>query len=301
VLIAQLSWRWVFFINVPVGAALLVLALKVLPRSERSVQRYRPDVWGVVLLASFMLSIMVATTALAHLGQWFPDAALGFACLACAASARGIVRHSSRRENPLIPMRFVSGPGFRVVNLINVVYGACVLGLATLLPLYAQGRYHLSVLESGALLTARAVGSIVVATAAAFLLERTGYRTPIRIGLAGIALGFLLTAIQPAGMPVLPWLVGAAAITGIGFGVSTPAASNAALALAPNAVGVVTGLRGVGRQAGAITAVSIATGVASLAGSQSVALAVVFAVAAACVLALLPLVRQLPEDGGQPA
>jgi MFS family permease len=193
-------------------------------------------------------------------------------------------------------MAFVTGPGFGIINLINVAYGACVLGLATLLPLYGQVRYHLSVLESGTILTVRAIGSIVIATAASFLLERTGYRLPIFIGLSGIALGFGLTALPPPGIPALPWLLAATAITGIGFGLSTPAANNAALSLAPDAVGTITGLRGIGRQAGAIVAVSTATSVASLTGNQAIALAAVFGTASVLLLTLLPAIPRIREE-----
>jgi MFS family permease len=196
-------------------------------------------------------------------------------------------------------MAFVTGSGFGIINLINVAYGACVLGLATLLPLYGQVRYHLSVFESGAMLTVRAVGSIVIATAASFLLERTGYRLPIFIGLSGIALGFGLTALPAPGIPPLPWLLTATAITGIGFGLSTPAANNAALSLAPDAVGTITGLRGIGRQAGAIVAVSTATSVASLTGNQAISLAAVFGVASLLVLALLPAVPRIREESAR--
>jgi MFS family permease len=193
-------------------------------------------------------------------------------------------------------MAFVTGPGFGVINLINVAYGACVLGLATLLPLYGQVRYHLSVFESGTMLTVRALGSIVIATAASFMLERTGYRLPIFIGLSGIALGFGLTALPPPGLPALPWLLGATAITGIGFGLSAPAANNAALTLAPEAVGTITGLRGIGRQTGAIVAVSTATSVASLTGNLAIALAAVFGAASGLLVALLPCVLRIREE-----
>jgi EmrB/QacA subfamily drug resistance transporter len=296
VLIEILSWRWIFFINVPVGLLLLVVAVRVIPRSARKVSRYRPDVAGVALLAALMLSIMAATTMLAGAHTARRQALVALLALVASAFAFALARHSGRTRNPLVPMAFVTGPGFGIINLINVAYGACVLGLATLLPLYGQVRYHLSVLESGTILTVRAIGSIVIATAASFLLERTGYRLPIFIGLSGIALGFGLTALPPPGIPALPWLLAATAITGIGFGLSTPAANNAALSLAPDAVGTITGLRGIGRQAGAIVAVSTATSVASLTGNQAIALAAVFGTASVLLLTLLPAIPRIREE-----
>ncbi|MDT4891564.1 MAG: hypothetical protein QOE97_599 [Pseudonocardiales bacterium] len=299
VLIEVLSWRWIFFINVPIGLVLLLSAVRVIPRSARTTSRYRPDLVGVALLTALMLSVMAATTTLAGAHSAPRQALVAVLVLVASAFAVGLARHSGRTSNPLVPMQFVTGKGFGIVNLINVAYGACVLGLATLLPLYGQVRYHLSVLESGAMLTIRALGSIVVAAAASFLLERTGYRLPIFVGLSGIALGFGLTALPPPGLPALPWLLTATAITGLGFGLSAPAANNAALSLAPDSVGTITGLRGIGRQAGAIVAVSIATSIASLTGNQSIALAGAFGVASVLVLALLPVIPRIREEGAR--
>jgi EmrB/QacA subfamily drug resistance transporter len=296
VLIQGLSWRWIFFINVPVGLVLLVAASRLIPRSARARSRYRADLVGLALLSALMLSIMAATTTLADAHSTARKGLVALLVVLGVLVAWALARHSDRTANPLIPMRFVTGRGFGMVNLINLAYGACVLGLATLLPLYGQVRYHLSVLESGTMLTARAVGSIVVAAAASFLLERTGYRLPIFVGLSGIALGFGLTALPPPGVPALLWLLLATTITGLGFGLSAPAANNAALSLAPNAVGTISGLRGTGRQAGAIVAVSVATSLASFTGNQAITLAVVFGVAAVLLLALLPGVLGIREE-----
>jgi MFS family permease len=296
VMVSALSWRWVFFVNVPIGVVTAVLGAWLIPRSRPPATGRGIDTAGLGLLIAAIASFMLASTMLAS-GQG--TLAWVLAALAIAVtigSGYGLAVHSARVPAPLIPMRFVAGTGFRLVNLVNLGFGASVLGLATLWPTYATDRYHLSVLASGALLTARAIGSILIAAVTSFALERTGFRLPIMVGMAAIAIGFLLTALPPPGIPVLAWLTTSTVLTGIGFGLSAPAANNAALSLAPEAVGVITGLRGVLRQTGSIAAVSIATTVASRSADPRLALAVVFAVAAALLVLCLPAVRHIQED-----
>ena len=89
------------------------------------------------------------------------------------------VRHIQRRADPFIPVQLLYGHGFGVMNLINFVYGGAVLGLAAVVPLYAELRYRLHPLAAGTLLTSRAVGMIAVAGIASMALRRTGSRRPM--------------------------------------------------------------------------------------------------------------------------
>ena len=104
------------------------------------------------------------------------------------------------------------------MNLVNVVFGACVLGVGSLIPLYAQVRFHISVLRSSTLLTARAVGVIVVSSAAAFLLRRTGYRAPIAIGFCLIAAGSGGLAVTSGAIDPYWWMALVTASSGIASG-----------------------------------------------------------------------------------
>ena len=147
------------------------------------------------------------------------------------------------------------------MNLINYVYGAAALGFAALVPLYAQERYDIAPLGAGTLLTARAVGMIAVAGAAddgaaADRLPAADDRRVRDTGRRPGDDGGHAAAARP-----YAWLAIGAAVTGLGMGLSVPAANNASLQLAPDQVAAIAGLRGMFRQAGAITAVSVTTAV----------------------------------------
>jgi MFS family permease len=105
------------------------------------------------------------------------------------------------------------------------------------------------------------------------------------------------------GAPISPyaWLAIGAALTGLGMGLSVPASNNASLQLAPDQVAAIAGLRGMFRQSGAITAVSVTTAVIARSGSPAAGALVqshVFLVFAVILLLLLPLVRLVPEHRG---
>jgi MFS family permease len=166
-------------------------------------------------------------------------------------------------------------------------------------PLYAEDRYRLAPLAAGTLLTARGVGMIATAGVAVYLLRRTGYRWPIAIGFAVVACGLVATAVSPHWLSTYTWLAVATGMCGIGMGVSTPSSNNATLQLAPDQAAAVAGLRGMFRQAGAITAVSVTAAIVARSADPGIAQARVFLVFAAILIGSLPLVVLVPEHRGR--
>ena len=104
----------------------------------------------------------------------------------------------------------------------------------------------------------------------------------------------------PAAISPYAWLAIGAGLTGFGMGLSVPASNNASLQLAPDQVAAIAGLRGMFRQSGAITAVSVTTAVIarSTRADAGIMQAHVFLVFAAILLLMLPLVRFVPEHRG---
>ena len=299
------TWRGIFLVNVPVGVTLLILGLIFIPASVRQRDQHL-DVRGVLLLGATLLPAMLGIAYLGtatrgagvvtHTSPLSPEFLVPELVAAMALVA--FVRHSARAENPFISIRFLTGSGFGIMNLLNFLFGSAALGFAALVPLYAEERYGLRSLEAGTLLTARAVGMIAVAGLAVYLLRRTGYRWPMVAGFSLTAVGLVGLAIAPHGLSVYAWLAIAAGICGVGMGVCTPAANNATLQLAPDQAAAVAGLRGMFRQSGAITAVSVTAAVVARASHPGMAQAHVFVVFAAILLLSLPLIPLVPEHRG---
>jgi len=306
VFVTYWTWRGIFLVNVPIGLVLLTLGGIFIPHSPR--QRDQSlDIRGVLLLGATLLSAMLG---LAYLGSAQPGAGVvthvspvspdflvpeGVAVVALV----GFVRHSARAPAPFISIRFLTGTGFGVMNLLNFLFGSAALGFAALVPLYAEQRYGLRSLEAGTLLTARAIGMIAVAGLAVFLLRRTGYRWPMMAGFGLTAVGLVAMSVAPPVLSAYAWLAVAAGICGVGMGVCTPAANNATLQLAPEQAAAVAGLRGMFRQSGAITAVSITAAVLARSAHPGIAQAHVFEVFAAILILALPLILAVPEHRGR--
>src|SRR6201999_1257362 len=116
------------------------------------------------------------------------------------------IRHANRAENSFISTRLLFGRGFGTMNVLNFLTGASALGFAALVPIYAQERFGIPILAAGTLLTARAIGMILIAGLAVMALRRTGYRIPMLIGNVAVAAGLVLMVIVPNGISEYVWL-----------------------------------------------------------------------------------------------
>jgi EmrB/QacA subfamily drug resistance transporter len=297
VFVTYWSWRGIFLVNVPIGIVLFCLAVTLVPDSAKRA-RGRVDVTGIVLLGTGLLGAMLAVS---YLGGATSSPLSPAFVGPLAVGLVGLVlfvRHSARATHPFIPLRLLRGHGFAVMNLINFMFGVAILGFGTLVPLYAEERYGIHTLAAGSLLTARAVGMIAVAAIAVFTLRRTGYRPPMIAGFVLASTGLLLMSVAPPVLSPYAWLAVAAGITGIGMGVAIPATNNATLQLAPESTAAIAGLRGMFRQSGGITGISIVTAIIARSSNPGVAQAHVFVVLAVFLVCLIPLVFLVPEHRG---
>lgn len=182
VCIAYWSWHGIFLINVPISVVLLVLGPRYLVPAGRTARRDRRlDAAGLVLFGAAVLSGMLGISLLS--GADLPSLVLaGVGLSGCVAALLAYWRHAKDRPDAFIALDLLKGRGFGVLGVLNLIFGAAALGLAALVPLYARERYGIGPVESGLLLTARAVGTVSVAGLAAMALRRTGYRWPMYIG-----------------------------------------------------------------------------------------------------------------------
>lgn len=291
------SWRIIFLVNVPIGIALVILGALFFPPGARGTPS-RLDVVGVVLLGTLLAAAMLGVAVLGTSGSG--GAILMFAVFEtiAAAALALFLRHIRRASDAFISIDLFVGDGFGTMNALNFLFGACMLGLSALLPVYAQEKYGIPVFGAGALLTVRAVGMIIIAGVATLLLRRTGYRTPMIVGSALIAAGLGLIALAPADSSAFFWLSVGACVTGLGMGLTLPASNNASLHLRTDHVAATTGLRSMFRQAGGIASVSVATSFAARSEYPGTAYAEVFLVFAAVLLCSIPFVTRVPEHRG---
>jgi len=294
------TWRGIFFVNVPIGALLLLLGLHYVPRDHARPDRARRpmDVAGLALLGAGALALMLGV---GYLGEAGASAASPLFFAPVVAGLLGLAwfgRHIRRTPDPFITPAFIAGRGFGAVNVINILYGGAVAGMLALVPLYAVNRYGISTLGSGTVLIAESVAVIVTASLAAMALRRTGYHQPMYVGSAVMAIGFAAFALPPAGVSPYAWLALAGCLVGLGGGWSSPASRNACLQLVPDQSPELAALRSTGRQVGQIVAVSATATIIAQSPSPGEVEARVFVVFALLLVACLPVIACVPEHRG---
>jgi MFS family permease len=294
------NWRGVFFVNVPIGLAIIALGLHYIPRDRPRAEKVRQsmDTAGMALLGAGLLAGMLAASALSgSTHAWSPTFTAPLAVAIVALWA--FLRHIGRATEPFIAPRFIRGPGFSTINLFNVLYGGITNGVMALVPLYATNRYGIGTLGSGTLLIAQGAAAIFLSIGAALVLRLTGHRLPLYVGGGAMAIGALLLALPPAGgISPYAWLAGGAFLIGVGSGIINPASRNAGLMLAPESSSTLAALRSMSRQIGTIVAVSIATAVIAGSADPGDVQAWVYVAAAVLLVAAMPFVARVPEHHG---
>jgi EmrB/QacA subfamily drug resistance transporter len=208
-----LGWRWVFFVNVPVAVAALLVLQRYLPRGER--RAGAPiDLVGSALLTVGMLATMLGIS-------WWGDPiggraaaalALGLTALAVFAAWQG------RSSAPVLPPGLLRDPTVAISNLAGFLIGAGLFGATIYLPLYVQAVAGLSAAASGFALTPLLLGMILSGSVAGIWATRIGRYRRFVVGGLGVALiGFGLGAAMGPTTPV-PTIVASMFLLGIGLG-----------------------------------------------------------------------------------
>jgi EmrB/QacA subfamily drug resistance transporter len=295
------SWRDIFFINVPVGLAVTLLALRYIPRDPEHPDSAPTgmDGTGLVLVGTALFTAMFAASYLGEPTAHLASAEFLLPMLVAVVTSWMFIAHIRRSGQPFIAPRFVYGPGFAAVNLVNVVFGGVTGGIVLLVPLYATDRYGIDALGSGILLIAEGVAAILLSFTVTMALRRTGYRPPLYVGCLSIAAGTLLLALPPsAGISPYAWLAGATFLVGAGGGTISPPSRNAGLQLAPEQSSTLAAMRSLFNEIGQIATVAIATTIMTGASRPGIDQAWVYAAIAVVLVLALPLIARVPEHRG---
>lgn len=297
--VAHASWRLIFVVNVPIGLAIIPLALHFIPpdRSGPVQQRLHLDLRGLVVLGAVLTTGMGGLSLLGSTSYARPWGSVGLLTFTAVAMVLFAV-HIRRAANPIIAPRLLWGRGFGAVNGINIVCGGAVAGLIALVPFYATTRYGIDALGAGLLLVGEAAVVVITSLAASMLIRRTGYRRPITVGTIIAAVGLAGLSLTPAGMGPHTWLALFAAVIGAGVGWLGPASRNAGLQLAPDLAASIAAMRSLSRQIGLIASVSITTAIISAAAQPATAQSWVYALFPVLLVAALLIVRRVPEHRG---
>jgi EmrB/QacA subfamily drug resistance transporter len=185
------SWQWIFWINVPIGIALLPLAAARLAESYGPSRRL--DLRGLALASTGLFGIVYGLVRSQSQGWTSPEiiASLGIGVVLVIA----FVRHELRTSTPMLPMKFFANRGFAVTNVVSLAMYFGMFGSIFFLSQFLQNVLHNTPLQAGIKLLVWTGATMVVAPLAGIFSERFGSRwfMVAGLGLQALALGWLAT------------------------------------------------------------------------------------------------------------
>jgi EmrB/QacA subfamily drug resistance transporter len=252
------GWRWVFLINIPIGAIALAMVVRFLHLPKRSENRgVRIDWWGATAVIVAVGSLLLV----AEQGRdWGWDSAGSIACyIIGAVGILGfILIERLMGDDALIPLKLFKSPTFSMATILGILVGFGMFGALSSIPLYLQLVNGSTPTESGFQLLPMILGLMISSIVSGQLISRTGrYKIFPILGTGLMALGFFLFTFIQASTPIW-WIMLGMFLVGLGLGqlmqTLTIASQNA---VGPRDIGVATSASTFFRQIGGTLGVAV--------------------------------------------
>jgi EmrB/QacA subfamily drug resistance transporter len=262
--LTELSWRWTFFINVPIGLVVVLLAPRVLGESER--QRGLFDIPGAVTGTVGLASLVYGLTHAATEG-WSDTVTVvtigaGVVLLVAFGVAEALSRH------PLLPVRIVADRNRAVTYVAMLATGAALFAMFYFLSLYVQGPMGLKPLQAGFAFLPFSVGVVAAAQLASYLITRLDPRWIAGAGGLCSAAGMLWLSRLQVGSAYAPDLLSAMLVLSVGLGLTfVPLTLTAVHGVAKEDSGVASAVLNTTQQVGGALGLAALTTVANSAAT----------------------------------
>jgi MFS family permease len=299
----SLSWRWVFLINVPIGAVLMAVAMTSLA-GTRTGGRQSLDLTGAVTGTAGLAALIYGVMQSAGHG-WASAQVLGPAGAALLLLAVFTVVEARFATQPMLPLRLFRTRRVTVGNVMLLLFGAIAIAMWYFTSLFLQNVLGYSALRAGLGQTPAAVTFVVVARWAAALLPRTGVRLLVLAGCGCFLAGFSWLAQAHTYSSYAASALGPTLLIAVGIGLTFPTLMAAATADAPEGdAGTIGGLASTSSQVGGsvgLAALATAASARAAAGGRAPAAALaagydlVFLMAAGLGLAIAVVSVLLPQ------
>jgi predicted MFS family arabinose efflux permease len=218
----SLSWRWVFFVNVPLGILIVLLFIFFFPHLRPDIKKPKIDYPGILTLTLSVVSLMLAISWVSVDYEWPSPLIIGMFAFSLAMFLL-FIRVESRSEEPVIPLWIFKNRIVSISSIAVLLIGFGMFSAIIFVPLYFQGVLGTTATTSGTFLTPMMLGVVVGAIISGQLLSRAGghYRIQGMAGMIVMATGlFLLTRMT---VDIAYWrAVMNIVTTGLGLGLTMP-------------------------------------------------------------------------------
>ena len=259
VLVDSIGWRSIFWVNVPIGVTAFVLAALFIPESKAERAR-RIDPLGQVLVIAVLVSLTYAIIEAPRAA----DARLIWAvAVLCVLSLGALLRHETRRTEPLIELAFFRSLPFSGATAMAVCGFGAFAAFLFLNTLYLQDVRGLSALHAGLFLLPMAAMALVFGPISGRMVGNRGPRASLVVAGSAMLLGALPLTVLTDNLGY-GWLLGCYLVFGVGFGFLNPPITNSAVSGMPRSqAGVAAAVASTSRQVGATLGVAIVGAVVS--------------------------------------
>ena len=252
-LVTELGWQSIFYLNVPVGLVGIVLAVRLVP-DPRVHRPHHFDVVGMLLATCGLLGIVyVLIEGPGHgAGTSATVTALSLACLLL------FVVWERRQDEPLVPLALFGSGNFGIATIITAVFSFALYGFLLVFVIETQSALGMSPLRSGIVALPMTVTLSVLAPIAGRITDRVGGRVLLVAGLAFYGLGALAVAFLPTANSTAAVFVAPLVVLGIGIGLSVaPTTTEAMRAVVPEQASAASGVLNAARQVGAVLGATV--------------------------------------------
>jgi EmrB/QacA subfamily drug resistance transporter len=263
VLTSGLSWRWVLFVNVPIGILCAFLAPRILVESRAEVETRNFDIPGAVTVTAGLALLVYALVDAVNVG-WGSTATLakiGGALLLLVA----FIAIEMRQRAPLMPLSIFRLRTLRGADAVALLIGMSLFSMFFFVSLYMQQVLHYSALKAGLSYLPLAFGIILSAGAASVAVTRFGFKPVLLSGLLFVAAGlFWFSRVPPTGGSFGADVLGPSLLAAIGLGLSfVPVTIAAVTGTRPHEAGLASGLVNTAQQVGGALGLAILATVAN--------------------------------------
>jgi EmrB/QacA subfamily drug resistance transporter len=257
VLVEGPGWRWVFFINVPVGVLTYILGRRVLTESRDESARRGADIAGVALITVAMGALALGIVQGGEWGWTSPRVLAAFVIVVLAVPL--FVWRSFRTSAPVVDLRLFRFRSFAVGNTVMALYASSFRAFILANVLFLTSVWHYSVLRAGLAITPSPIAAAIAAPLAGRFVNRFGYRPPIVFGLTVTTACLIWLGTVPTATPdyLHAWLP-VIILAGLGVGACFSLISGATVVdLPPAHLGVGGAVNQTARQLGSIIGVAV--------------------------------------------
>jgi EmrB/QacA subfamily drug resistance transporter len=262
VLTSGLSWRWVLFVNVPIGLTAAFLAPRILNESHADFENREFDIPGAVTVTAGLSLLVYALVDAVNAG-WGSAATLGKIAGAVVLLAAFVAIERTRRA-PLMPFSIFKKRTLRGADIVALLIGMSLFSMFFFISLYMQQVLGFSALKTGLSYLPLAVGIILAAGAASALTTRIGFKPVLTAGLLFVAAGLAWFSQVSAHGSFASDVLGPSVLAAIGLGLSFVSVTIAAVTgTRPHEAGLASGLVNTAQQVGGALGLAILATIAN--------------------------------------